>query len=388
MQREGHGAQQGLRVVEEGRANGTDRVVWFRLPSGLEVLALATENFYGGEWDLGPTWNYVVCADTPFLVDTGRFGMGDRLLGMMASAGFSPRDLKRIVLSHGHEDHDGGLVQVARSTGAEVRAHWIYERLIHTYEAEAPEHKASFPASCWRCFMPPSFTEKHCKTYHREREALEVHSLGEDLPSLGSGISVQHVPGHSPDALAICLGEEAVITGDTVLPEITPFPSLEETYGWVQKVLPLPQGDRVFGLAAYLRSLNRLHEISAPMKDPLTLPAHRFFNAGRWNFLDLGGRIREIVDHHRDRCADILEILGRGPKTSEEIAREHFPAGLLKGYGLHMAVNEIGSHAELLVRAGDALHLEDGRLAATGKAGFASLIRDLVPCLSRAWDAS
>ncbi len=69
-------------------------------------------NFYGGHWDLGPTWNYAVMADKPFLVDSGRFGQGEKLVAMMEAAGISAKDLEFVLISHGHEDHDGGLAEL------------------------------------------------------------------------------------------------------------------------------------------------------------------------------------------------------------------------------------------------------------------------------------
>jgi hypothetical protein len=47
-------------VIHEGDDSGNEMLVRFRLPSGLEIFGLPTKNFYGGDWDLGPTWNYAV----------------------------------------------------------------------------------------------------------------------------------------------------------------------------------------------------------------------------------------------------------------------------------------------------------------------------------------
>ena len=97
----------------------TEWSVRFRLASGLEVYGLPTENFYGGHWDLGPTWNYVVMTDPPFLVDAGRRGQGRKLIAMLEFAGLKPSDLGFVLISHGHEDHDGGLGELAQKTGLE-----------------------------------------------------------------------------------------------------------------------------------------------------------------------------------------------------------------------------------------------------------------------------
>ncbi|MDY7034832.1 MAG: MBL fold metallo-hydrolase, partial [Thermodesulfobacteriota bacterium] len=106
-----------VKVIVKGDRNGNNMAVQINLPSGRKILGLPTENFYGGGWDLGPSWNYVVSGDSHFLVDTGRFGMGRKLLDMMTSVGVSGKELDFVVISHGHEDHDGGLPEIVESTG-------------------------------------------------------------------------------------------------------------------------------------------------------------------------------------------------------------------------------------------------------------------------------
>ncbi|MEJ2726013.1 MAG: MBL fold metallo-hydrolase, partial [Deltaproteobacteria bacterium] len=217
------------KVITQGDRNGNGMVVKFRLPSGLEVFAFPTENFYGGDWDLGPTWNYAVMADKPFLVDAGRFGQGRNLVHMMDAAGISAGDLDFVLISHGHEDHDGGLAELVESTHLKVRGHVIYDLLIRQYPEEAPAgYKKTFPAKCWRCMMPESFWSENCLGYHRVMQGLKVAAVGDGEDRLGAGIGTWHLPGHSPDSLAVLVGDEAVIVGDTLLPDISPWPTTEE----------------------------------------------------------------------------------------------------------------------------------------------------------------
>ena len=102
------------KIIHPGDDSGNEMIVRFGLPSGLEIIGLPTKNFYGGHWDLGPTWNYAVLADKPFLVDSGRFGQGKNLVDMMASVAINAEDLDFVLISHGHEDHDGGLPGVSQ----------------------------------------------------------------------------------------------------------------------------------------------------------------------------------------------------------------------------------------------------------------------------------
>ena len=107
------------------------------------------------------------------------------------------------------------------------------------------------------------------------------------------------------------------------------------------------------------------------------LPAHRLFYNYKWNDITLDKRVDGLIDHHVQRCAAIIDILEQGPRTAEEIARTYFEAKYLKGYGIIMAIDEIISHCELLELSGDVIPAEDGKLAATGGAGFESFVKDL-----------
>ena len=372
--------QEMVEVIRKGEENGNNMPIRLTLPSGVEIIGLPTENFYGGEWDLGPTWNYLLLTDQPFLVDTGKFGMGPKLLEMMESTGVSGGDVDSIVVSHGHEDHDGGLFGMVELTGAKVKAHRIYDRLIRFYPAKAPAGvNKNFPASCWHCFMPESFSSQHCLGYHQERSGLKIEQIGDGLCTMGEAIQTYHVPGHSPDALAILVGDEALIVGDTVLPEITPFPSREAFFEQVREILA-PQytsAQSIYGLRAYVRSLRKLEQIGRTFTDLLVLPGHRLFYNNHWNEIDLQLRINELIEHHIERCADILRILKQGPSTAREIAAAHFEEHLLKGVGIMMAENEVLSHCELLCASNDVVSAGEKGFTATGSSNFESFIQSL-----------
>jgi hypothetical protein len=101
-----------------------------------------------------------------------------------------------------------------------------------------------------------------------------------------------------------------------------------------------------------------------------------FYN-NHWNEIDLRLRINELIEHHIERCADILRILKKGPSTAREIAAEHFEEHLLKGVGVMMAENEVLSHCELLCASNDLVSAGDKGFAATGSSHFESLIQSL-----------
>ncbi len=119
-----------------------------------------------------------------------------------------------------------------------------------------------------------------------------------------------------------------------------------------------------------------LRAMPGPTDKILVLPAHRLYNQDKWNQLDLRGRIDEILQHHIDRCYGILRALGAGPKTPREIAMEYFEPGLLKGFGIHLAVNEIKSHCEHMEISRDVVISEAVNVSPTGRENFRSLIND------------
>ena len=367
-------------VIHRGDDSGNEMLVRFRLPSGLEIFGLPTKNFYGGHWDLGPTWNYAVLSDRPFIVDTGRFGQGKRLVGMMAETGITAADLEFVLISHGHEDHDGGLAELIDATHLNVKAHAIYGRLINKYLAKSPAgNKRDFPAKCWHCPMPETFYTQNCLEYHNVLQGLKIDPIGNGETKLGTEIRTYHLPGHSPDCLAVRLGEEAIIVGDIILPDISPWPTCKSLFDEVAAVIKPHYTDAaaIFGLRRYIQSLKKLIEIARDHPGLIVLPAHRFYYHGRWNPVDLKNRAKELLAHHIARCGAIIDILNNGPKTAEEIAAEHFEERLLEGFGNIMAANEIVSHCELLIESGDLTPVNGKAYAVTGSTQFETDIKNL-----------
>lgn len=367
-------------ILQHGDENGNGMIARIDLPSGREIFAFATRNAYGAAWDVGPTWNYLVTGDKPFLVDSGRRGMGKTLLEMLGTVGFATGDLAYVVLSHGHEDHDGGLSELTRLAEVQVCAHPVYGMLNRVDPSMAPaEDKRDVPASCWHCPMPKWFADKFCPAYHEERKGLTVTPIGNSEHPFDSGIRMRHLPGHAPDALTIVVDDEAVLVGDTILPDITPHPTREQFFDLTRGMLAAEyvEAQQLYGLRTYVRSLKTLKNIAAEQDRTIVLPGHRLFYKNQWNQLELAARADELLDHHVQRCSDILDLLSDGPLAPEDIATRYFEPSLLEGFGIHLAVNEILSHCELMEITRDLEADNNGRFAPTGNLQFESFIRAL-----------
>ncbi|MDR3569426.1 MAG: MBL fold metallo-hydrolase [Syntrophobacteraceae bacterium] len=368
-----------IEVIQAGDSSGNNMIIRARLSSGRAVFGFATDNFFDDDWTLGPTWNYLVTAKNPFLFDAGRRGKGLPLLEMIESVGVSSRDIDAIVLSHGHEDHDGGIFEITGATNARVLAHETYGCLVGPLPEAAPSsEKALFPVSCWSCPMSASFARRNCLEYHKERSKAKISDLTMN-GELGAGVEVIHIPGHSPDAVALLIDGEALLPGDTILPDISPHPSQERFFGLMRAALPgkWQEAQQLFGLRAYIRSLRRLEELAGASRDLLVLPAHRLYHRDRFAVLDLRERIGELVGHHAERCCDFARILKSGSKTLEEVAAAHFRPELLKGPGFSLAADEVASHCELMAASGDVVFPGDGKILSNGTQNFLSLIGEL-----------
>jgi glyoxylase-like metal-dependent hydrolase (beta-lactamase superfamily II) len=368
-------------VIKKGEQNGEGTVFRLKTSKGTEIYGLPTANHYSDDIDLGPTWNYLIIADDLTLVDTGRWGEGKRLLTMIADLGYNPRLLNQVIITHGHDDHDGGLSELMAETNARLLAHETYARLKDYYPDAIipPGANPHFPASCWHCEMPKSFWSVHCLDYHQERSSLIVHQDISDGLTLKDGeITFYHVPGHTPDSLAMLVDSEVLICGDVLLPEITPHPTLERHYLQTREVLPDRYGaeNTLYGLKVYLKSIKRLCRLKNP--NAMILPGHRLYTSGKWNRLHLKQRAEEIVQHHLDRCVSILSLIHEGKTTLDSIVEAHFDQSMLNGTGSRMlARDEILSHLELLHAAGDIRSVNKENLVLSGTTGFEELIRSL-----------
>ncbi|MBM3154292.1 MAG: MBL fold metallo-hydrolase [Chloroflexi bacterium] len=367
-------------ITRHGKENGEGMVVHYRTARGTDVFGLGVPNIYSNtDWDLGPTWCYLVLGDRTTLIDTGRRGNVEVLQNLLKATGKRPSDIDRIVVSHSHEDHDGNLADLLPVSQAELGAHTIYSQMIayHTHVQDGARHP-DLPGSCRMCFMP-EIVRRECLPYHQRRSALKLDFAIQDGETTSDGsLRFLFTPGHSPDAVCVVLDDEVIFTGDTVLPDITSHPSSVSFFHANRLVLPeeYRAENQVYGLLNYIKSLSSLASIS-PNPIP-AFPAHRLFYNSQFNLIsDVSHRARDIIQFHLDRCRAILEIIGDGTISLEEIAVRHFPSALLQGMGKTMALNEILTHLELLQDCGDVQLLgEKGDKAKrTGLEGYAKTIQ-------------
>lgn len=344
-------------VIVRGKDNGEGMIIHYQTTQGTDIFGLAIPNIYANaDWDLGPTWCYLVLGQKSTLIDSGRFGNFEVFGTLLKSVGKDFPDIDRIIITHSHEDHDGNLAEILSAAQAELWAHSIYRQMIsyHPDIKDGAKHP-ELPGSCRFCPMPKKFY-KNCLPYQEKRSALSINFNIKDDQSLpGDDLDFVFTPGHTPDSICIVLEDEVIFTGDTILPDITPHPSLAYAFEGNRRVLPegYRQKNVVYGLMNYIKSLNK---ITCLTSQPLqaTLPAHRLFYNGQFNIIHSSSdRAKEIIQFHIDRCRDILNIIDNKLTRIEDIVPQHFAPSLLVGMGKLMALNEIMAHIEIMEECGD-----------------------------------
>jgi glyoxylase-like metal-dependent hydrolase (beta-lactamase superfamily II) len=186
-----------------------------------------------GAW--GANVYLLVDDDGLTLVDTGLPGRADLILEQIEELGYSPSDVKRIIITHHHADHTGSLAALKKATQAEVIAH----------PADAPYIDGTLPqpgpaGPQWLSRLLARFG------WLWATETVPVDTLvneGDELPILG-GIKILHTPGHTPGSICLYLQDkDLLIAGDL----------LANRFG-----LKLPAGSFTVDIAQEIQSVKRV----------------------------------------------------------------------------------------------------------------------------------
>jgi glyoxylase-like metal-dependent hydrolase (beta-lactamase superfamily II) len=302
------------------------------LPDGVLHAELPTP------FPVGPVNCWLLPGTTVTLVDPGMLWDDSvaRVEGLLAEAGLQIGDVERIVVTHGHPDHYGLAGRIARDSGARILCG----------AAERPKLLSSFDRPGYQELLadlgiPDEIRAAWPELYTGMRELIDVpdHDVIDDVHDadvldLGGRRLAAHVtPGHATGHLSLFEADTGVLlSGDHLLPRITPNPILEPD---------AETGGRRRSLVEYLESLDRFVAL-----DPsIVLPGHGPA------FHDVGTLVASMRGHHDRRADRVLDLVRElGEPTPYDLATALFPN--LEGFGVMLGVSEAVGHLDLLVDDG------------------------------------
>ncbi|MGB8643976.1 MAG: MBL fold metallo-hydrolase [Anaerolineae bacterium] len=253
----------------------------------------------------------------------------------------TPRDIRRILLTHTHPDHFGLAGYFQNLSSAPVYA---LNEEIEIVPREWPPKEIAIPMLSRYFARNGAPPDVMARVAGRSQEVWDMIQPLPVLSPLHEGDEVQiggqpyrviWVPGHADGHLIFHrVSDGLMFIGDHVLMKITPniarWPQLD----------PNP-------LKTYLKSLDKV----APLHTSVALPGHRAV------IHDLPGRIIEIKHHHDVRLKETWAAAGEGC-DGYQVARVLFPR-LITADDVRLGMVEALSHLEYLTQAGRLERLED-----------------------------
>ncbi|HMF58090.1 MAG TPA: MBL fold metallo-hydrolase, partial [Pyrinomonadaceae bacterium] len=283
---------------------------------------------------VGPVNCYLIAEEPVTLIDTGPKTKAavEALREGLRRARFRVSDIKRIVLTHAHEDHCG----LARSLRDEAKNAEVF---VHGWETghragrlEHEEHRKLLS----RAGVPEEEIEEMRRMYEGVRQyadSLEDNEYAElndeeELRFATGTLRVIHTPGHTPGSCSFLReADRTVIAGDCVLKRITPNPILSPD--------PVDPSRRFRSLAEYMVSLARIRSLSPT----LVYGGH---GEAVTDYEELFNRYIRAIS---ERQTEVIRLVPGTGATAWDVARELFPGA--DDVHRFLAVSEAVAHLDL-----------------------------------------
>jgi glyoxylase-like metal-dependent hydrolase (beta-lactamase superfamily II) len=281
----------------------------------------------------------VLEAGVPTLIDTGSDlgNSSEQLVDGIAALhpefgeAFELSDLQRILITHGHIDHFGGVAFMRDQTGAQIGIHELDRRVLTAYEERVIVATKDLRVYLERAGVSPDLRASLIGMYGIAKQhirSVEVDFLlDEDTPL--DEMRFIHTPGHCPGQVCILIGD-VLISADHVLARITPHQAPESITAYT-------------GLGHYLESLTKIGRVPgiALALGGHEEPIHDFYT-----------RVEAIRASHLRKLERIQEIIhtAEQPCTISAISKHMYPER--HGYDILLALEEVGAHVEYLYQHG------------------------------------
>ena len=356
-------------VIRKGQDNGDGWVVQLETQNGRTVYGVAVAQSSTGR--TGPTWSYIFENDGFTVIDLGTPGSFENFLDGYSQLPISTKDIKRVIFTHGHSDHDGTAHEFCSFTNAELWAHKNYAPLKKYKIWEIQDRESSILQKELMRISSILISEsdrfsrwnQYSDYYSNKKSTVISRNLSDQ--ELFEDIQIIQTPGHSPDQIVLLL-DNFMFTGDHILPEITPHPTSNTIIQKeVSKSLPsfLKNTSPWFGLGTYLNSLSTTMRLG---NEYSILPAHRLHNKGEFNWIDQS-RGLEIISHHEKRLKRIIQRLNYNSDSLEDLTRGIFEKSKLLGSNIFAAMSEIVAHLEFLEDCKDIEVSNSGKITILGE---------------------
>jgi glyoxylase-like metal-dependent hydrolase (beta-lactamase superfamily II) len=312
-------------------------IEFYESNTGIKIYRLPMNVFGSGF----VAYAYVLLgAGVPTLVDTGSgFGNSTQelLQGFEAlrsdwGESIQVTDIQRILITHGHVDHFGGVSDMIKATaGASVGIHPLDKRVLTNYEERVVVATKNLTIYLERAGLTGERLDKMLDMYgfskQHVRSVAVDFALEEGKPL--DGLHFYHVPGHCSGQVAILVGD-VLLSADHILAQTSPHLAAESITHYT-------------GVGHYRESLDKIYNLP---NIRLTLGGHEQAIEQVYERIEY---LRARLDLKAERVLDIIRT-SEHPLHILDISKQLYQDK--HGFDVLLALQEAGAHVEYLYDRG------------------------------------